>query len=105
MELCGEDRSDSPYRGEWGSCGHMRSNSGKVWNSLWRALECCVPAPVWSQSDLGSSIGNFSSNPGGQRNTGCLGRHAEAGGVLVRLVGRVQDSPWVGMEWLMGGLG
>ena len=83
----------------------MSSNSGKVWNSLWRALECCIPALVWSQSDLGNSIGNSSSNPGGQRDTGCLGRHAEAGGVLVRLVRRVQDGPQVGMEWLMGGTG
>ena len=67
MEPCGEDRSDSPFRGKQGLWGHVSSNSGKVWNSLWRALECCVPAPVWSQSDLGNSIGNSSSNPGGQR--------------------------------------
>ena len=61
----------------------MSSDSEEVWNSLWRALGCCVPAPVWSQSDLGNSIGNPSSNPGGWRDTQYLGRHTEVGGVLL----------------------
>lgn len=34
MEPCGEDRSDSPFRGKQGLWGHVSSNSGKVWNSL-----------------------------------------------------------------------
>lgn len=51
---------------------------------------CCVPAPVWSQSDLGNSIGNPNSNPGGWRDTQYLGR------------GR-GSSPRVQSDWSRGG--
>lgn len=68
-----EDRSDSSYRGELGFCTLRSKSSTEGLEFSLRALECCIPVPVWSQSDLGSSMWEFQPNPGGQRDTGCLG--------------------------------